>query len=189
MAVLVRRRLDKTHRGKVTRACRVPEIGQIVLMFRLVGLSDHVDRSWRQVMGIGRLLVILKRLMVRNIVERRETSHGSVIGSADRRAVRVPSSGRKPPWNHPQVMPFSLSRSPIFLPVSVTRFLPPVRQSSRAGRGLPIMVPSTTCVFRLPVSSTTLSPWVWPEIRLTAPGVDGPNVVSKKLSLMAKCWA
>src|SRR6266480_3963174 len=95
MAVLVRRRLDKTHRGKVTRACRVPEIGQIVLMFRLVGLSDHVDRSWRQVMGIGRLLVILKRLMVRNIVERRETSHGSVIGSADRRAVRVPSSRAK----------------------------------------------------------------------------------------------
>src|SRR6266849_10069948 len=95
MAVLVSRRLEKTQRGKVTRACRGPEIGQIVLMIRLVGLSDHVDRSWRQVMRIGRLRVILKRLVVWNIVERREPSHGAVIGSADRRAIRVPSGRAK----------------------------------------------------------------------------------------------
>src|SRR6266496_3060025 len=95
MAVLVRRRLEKTHGGKVTRARRTPESGQLVLVFRLVGLSDHVDRSWRQVMGIGRLRVILKRLVVWNIVKRREPSHGGVIGSADRRAVRIPSSRAK----------------------------------------------------------------------------------------------
>ena len=33
------------------------------------------------------------------------------------------------------------------------------------------------------------TPWVWPETRLSAPGVDGPNVVPKELSLIAKCWA
>jgi len=33
------------------------------------------------------------------------------------------------------------------------------------------------------------TPPVSPEIRLMAPGVEGPNVVPKELSLMAKCWA
>ena len=36
---------------------------------------------------------------------------------------------------------------------------------------------------------TNTAPCVLPEIRLMAPGVDGPKVVPKKRSLMAKCCA
>ena len=35
------------------------------------------------------------------------------------------------------------------------------------------------------VGSTAYAAPVWPEIRLSAPGVDGPNVVSQLLSLIA----
>ena len=38
-------------------------------------------------------------------------------------------------------------------------------------------------------SGASLAPCVWPEIRLAAPGVDGPNVVLYELSLIAKCYA
>ena len=34
-----------------------------------------------------------------------------------------------------------------------------------------------------------VKPLVWPEIRLIAPGVEGPNWVVKLLSFSAKCWA
>ena len=33
---------------------------------------------------------------------------------------------------------------------------------------------------------TAATPFVWPETRFSAPGTDGPNVVWKKWSLMAK---
>ena len=42
---------------------------------------------------------------------------------------------------------------------------------------------------RRPRGSVGVKPWVWPETRLSAPGVDGPNVVLYELSLIAKCWA
>ncbi len=54
---------------------------------------------------------------------------------------------------------------------------------SSTGSGSAVMEPVAS------VSPTALTPCVLPEIRLIAPGVDGPYVVSKKLSLIAKCWA
>jgi hypothetical protein len=48
-------------------------------------------------------------------------------------------------------------------------------------------------VTQIPRSSTTFSvtlkPSVCPEMRLMAPGVDGPNTVVQLLSFNAKCWA
>src|SRR5882724_6691414 len=38
-------------------------------------------------------------------------------------------------------------------------------------------------------ATTLVAPAVWPEIRLMAPGEEGPKVVLNELSFMAKCWA
>jgi len=114
-------------------------------------------------MGIGRLQVILKRFVVWNIVERREPSHGCVIGSADRRAVGIPSSRAKAAMEPSPGDAVLVEQIADISPRQCDEILAAGQAVSRAGRGLPIMVPSTTCVFRLPVSSTTLSPWVWPS--------------------------
>ncbi len=107
--------------------------------------------------------------------------------------------GRKPPWNQPQVTPRAFSRSPTFLPVRAARLFDDVRflleQSSYAGSGSLITVPTpfasgeTTAYESLTVApvfgSTACTPWVWPEIRLSAPGVDGPKTEPNELSDMA----
>ena len=43
--------------------------------------------------------------------------------------------------------------------------------------------------FAVTADEVWANPCVWPEIRLSAPGVDGPKVVPYELSLMAKCCA
>src|SRR6266566_5319624 len=98
--------------------------------------------------------------------------------------------GANPPWNQPQVTPLALSRSPTFLPVAMATGLVVVwlasEQASKAGSGSPKTVPRPALLGGLtapgaatgcPVLGLTakLAP-VWPEIRLSAPGVDGPNV-------------
>src|SRR5215471_7566509 len=95
--------------------------------------------------------------------------------------------GRKPPWNHPQVITLALSRSPTFVPDIAAFGAVAIVQSSKSaiGRGSPMMLPFAT----LSGISGVVVPWVWPEIKFSAPGVEGPNVVLKELSLMAKCWA
>src|SRR5579862_1524196 len=93
--------------------------------------------------------------------------------------------GLKPPWNHPQVMCLAFSRSPTFIPDMEALAALAIVQSSKAaiGRGSPITVPLAT----LFAMSGVVTPWVCPEIKFRAPGVDGPNVVLKELSLIAKC--
>src|SRR5215471_16922645 len=97
----------------------------------------------------------------------------------------VTDDGLKPPWNQPQVMPFLFSRSPTFVPLIAAFDADVIVQSSFAatGRGSPMMVPLSTVL----AIAGVVAPWVWPEIRLSAPTVDGPKLVLKELSLIAKC--
>ena len=94
--------------------------------------------------------------------------------------------GVNPPWNYPQVTPFVFNRSPTFLPVICT--VSRVEQSSKKGCGSPITDQSTTSWLMSPVPPS-MAPWVWPAMRFKCPGVDGPKVVLKELSLIAKCCA
>src|ERR1700712_5201650 len=89
----------------------------------------------------------------------------------------------KPPWNHPQLTPFALSRSPMFLlfgsvDVEVSR----VSHLSPVGCGSPIMVWFGVTATPNEVASG-VKPCVWPLTRLIAPTDDGPNVVPNELSL------
>ena len=60
----------------------------------------------------------------------------------------------------------------------------PLPQSSSAGSGSPSIAPPV-----IPLVPAGPAPCVLPEIRLIAPGVEGPNVEPKKLSLMVKFCA
>src|SRR6266567_6144973 len=98
----------------------------------------------------------------------------------------------KPPSNQPQVMPFRFSRSPIFLLVICTVALPvavppaSAPQSSRAGSGSPVTVTGEeVSTWPLAKVKADCPLPVWPEIKLIAPTVDGPKLVSKELSFMA----
>src|SRR6185312_16110513 len=79
--------------------------------------------------------------------------------------------GRKPPWKKPHAMCCALSRSPMLGPLIAT--VVPAEQSSMLGSGSPITVPLTTEL----VGALGVAPWVWPETRLRAPGVEGPKTV------------
>ena len=97
--------------------------------------------------------------------------------------------GRKPPWNQPQLTPFAVSMSPTFRPVIAAPGYFVEAQSSYAGSGSLMTVPmplpsglatvyaSGVAVCCPVVGSTLKTPCVCPETRLSAPGVDGPNVV------------
>src|ERR1700761_6535024 len=119
--------------------------------------------------------------------------------------------GLKPPPNQPQVTPCSFSRSPTLrdgkfgsLKAAPSVGAPP--QSSRPEsasptivkplppsetRTPPAMASASTCASMAGVTSlpAAWAPWVWPEMRLIAPGVDGPKVVPKELSLIEKFCA
>jgi hypothetical protein len=78
-----------------------------------------------------------------------------------------------PPWNQPQVTPCSFSRSPMLrLLESTEAVLSRVSQASPVGWGSPITVP-----FEVTPELVCANPCVCPLIRLSAPGVDGPNTV------------
>ena len=55
------------------------------------------------------------------------------------------------------------------------------------GRGSPMTDPAET--FPGAVPAVIVAPWVWPEMRFSAPGVEGPNCVLNELSLIAKFCA
>ena len=82
-----------------------------------------------------------------------------------------------PPWNQPHVIPLAFSRSPTFLPDIVTVLSMPATQSSSAGRRRR-SGSGHNLLGRVPARDRLLAPCVWPEIRLSAPGVDGPNPVA-----------
>src|ERR1700712_1952805 len=79
----------------------------------------------------------------------------------------VVEGGLKPPWNQPHETLSAFIRSPMFWPLIEPL---PDAQSSSAGSGSEIMVPFST-------PEPAAAPCVVPAIRLSAPGVDGPNVL------------
>src|ERR1700755_312380 len=111
-------------------------------------------------------------------------------------ALTVPSTavGLKPPWNQPHVTPRALIRSPMFLLVFCRPTVVEPEQSSNAGSGSAMIVPLAT-LLPCEVSGVSwepfglgpgvIAPCVSPEIRFSAPGVDGPNCVVQALSLSA----
>ncbi len=62
-----------------------------------------------------------------------------------------------------------------------------LEQMSPVGSGSPITVkpPFPSGMTPLPGLTVLMTPLVWPETRLMAPGVDGPKVVLKEWSFMA----
>src|SRR5262249_33414499 len=98
-----------------------------------------------------------------------------------------------PPWNHPHVTPAAFRRSPMFLLLDVKKKLSRDVQTSPDGCPSPMALPpamSPAAAGRLwgpPVPDT--APKVLPAIRLSAPGMEGPNVVLNELSSIAKFCA
>jgi hypothetical protein len=85
----------------------------------------------------------------------------------------VAAQSAKPPWNQPHVVPLALSRSPIFLFFgSVDVVVSRVSHLSPVGCGSPM-----TVVLAVTAGLVVVKPWVCPATRLSAPGVEGPNVV------------
>src|SRR5271156_5374170 len=92
----------------------------------------------------------------------------------------------KPPSKKPQVILAAFNRSPMVLP-DMLKFALVEEQTSPVGSASPISVipplPSAT------VAEATfrglMTPLVWPEMRLTAPTVEGPKLVPKEWSLSA----
>ena len=90
--------------------------------------------------------------------------------------------------------PLAFSRSPTFRPDGISSVPCPVLvppgsapQSSSAGSESPVIVTGGLVVAIVPfekVSAMTALP-VWPETRLTAPTVDGPNMLPWELSSIA----
>src|SRR5215217_792603 len=94
-----------------------------------------------------------------------------VCGSPEVREI-VLEVGLKPPWNQPQVTPLLLSRLPTFLPLKETggAYFPELEEHpSYFGSRSPIRVLIETLSGIL-LSGVT--PCVWPETRLIAPGVE-----------------
>ncbi len=94
----------------------------------------------------------------------------------------------KPPEKKPHEMFAAVRRSPMFWPPIVPCAPVEGEQTSPIGSASLIIVseplpPSVSSPVPFNVSTT---PLVWPEIRFSAPGVDGPNVVLYELSLIAK---
>src|SRR5438105_15758402 len=100
-------------------------------------------------------------------------------------------------------MPLAFSKSPTFLPDTVIWFTLwnfgfDATQSSSNGRGSPITAPVVAALAMLPDALARLpfgrfgdsvAGKVFPATRLSAPGVDGPNVVPQELSFIAKFCA
>ena len=68
MSVLEGRRLDEGHRRQIAGFERIVEVGDVVLMVRLVGLADHGDRGRAQMMRVARRGVVHEGLVMRRIV-------------------------------------------------------------------------------------------------------------------------
>src|SRR5437667_12912535 len=92
----------------------------------------------------------------------------------------------KPPWNQPQLTPFAFSRSPMLRSFgSICVVTSRVSQMSPAGCGSPMIVVFVVTAMPNDVASGE-KPCVCPDMRLTAPTVDGPKFVSYELSDIAK---
>jgi hypothetical protein len=195
VAVLVLGGLQEADRGQVAGLERGVEVRQVVVVVGPARVADLRDALRGQVVRVGRRLVVLERRVVRAVVLRRGAADVGVGGAGAlgvAALLAVPRGAR--PWNQPQLTPLALSRSPMFLPCMTASALVAVwslsEQSSKAGSGSLIIVPTplasgeTTVYgsgfevcwgFSVPVAgSTEITPWVLPEITLTAPGLEGP---------------
>ena len=76
MTVLVLRGLQEAHRRQVPGLERGVEVGQVVVVVRLVGVADRGDRRRRQVLRVRRRLVVLERRVVRAVVDDRDAAEG-----------------------------------------------------------------------------------------------------------------
>src|SRR5918911_3696482 len=66
--VLIGRGLEEANLGQMPGVCGSPEVREVVLVVRLIGLADHGRRTGRQVFRVGGGLVVLERLVVRDVV-------------------------------------------------------------------------------------------------------------------------
>src|SRR5882757_11317749 len=91
-----------------------------------------------------------------------------------------------PPSKKPHVTLAALSRSPMFLP-DMLKFLLVEEQMSPAGSAslMSVNPPLPSATTAVPGLTALITPFVCPEIRLRAPGVDGPKVVLNEWSLIA----
>jgi len=85
MTVLESGRLHEADGGEVMGIGSIPKIRQIVLMVRLIGPSNFVDRGWGQVVWVRRRRVVLERFVMRNVV----TLRFAVRTDVRRRALRL----------------------------------------------------------------------------------------------------
>ena len=92
-----------------------------------------------------------------------------------------------PPANQPQESPAAFSRSPTFLPLMVTWLRVGAEQTSPIGSASPIRVrpPWPSATSSPDPLSVALIPLVCPEIRLIAPGEEGPKFELYELSFSA----
>ena len=90
MAILIRGSFQVTYCRQIAGGKRGEKVAGVVLVIGLVGLADVRNRSGRQVVGIGRLLVVLERLVVWNVVAGRGdcviAREPDMVRAADRRA-------------------------------------------------------------------------------------------------------
>src|SRR5437667_10516823 len=89
MSVLVSRSLEKADCRQVSCPHRCPEVLKIVLVARLVRLTDHRHGQWRQMMRVRRRLIILERFMVWKIIGYRRPVAAPVLSSAHRYSIRL----------------------------------------------------------------------------------------------------
>src|SRR5271165_5779444 len=92
-----------------------------------------------------------------------------------------------PPSNQPHVNPLALSKSPTFLPVIAKVGAP--EAISPVGSASDISVPTPPGPGATSITVSVIAgdaPCVCPEIRFSAPGVEGPVTVPYELSLIEK---
>src|SRR5580704_516418 len=91
MAILVSRRLQETHRGKVPGLNSRVEIQNVILVIRAIRLTDSGNRSRTHVCRVCSGRIILERLVVRNVI---------VFERPGDRRSRLPVAARGSIWIH-----------------------------------------------------------------------------------------
>ena len=121
--------------------------------------------------------VILEPVVVRNVVGCGSGKPLRTPGTASC-AIGFVMSRLNPPIKPPQEIPEALSRLPMFCP-DMVRFVVFDEQTSPFGSASLITVddPAPPATIAKLAAVVPVAPLVWPEIRFSAPGVDGPNPV------------
>src|SRR6266851_2675478 len=97
-----------------------------------------------------------------------------------------------PPINEPHVTPALFSRSPTFCPDMMICARFGLEQTSPEGSGSPITAPAVAAPAIFPLGDfpfMIVPSNVLPATRFSNPGVEGPKIVPKELSFIAKYCA